>query len=64
MVDEQGKLHLVRCKICSKIDGKDKMLALKINSLRKHARRRKALVVVLGICGADEYYMSKKLCPC
>jgi hypothetical protein len=28
VVDEQGKLHLVRCKISSKIDGKDKMLAL------------------------------------
>ncbi len=33
VVDEQGKVHLVRYKVCSKIDGKDKMLAPKIDSL-------------------------------
>jgi hypothetical protein len=33
VVDEQGKVHLVRCKFCSKIDAKDKMFAPKIESL-------------------------------
>jgi len=63
VVDKQRKLHLVRCKVCSKIDGKDKMFALKIDNLWKHAKRRKALVVILGICGASKYYMSKNFVP-
>ncbi len=50
MANEQGKVHLMRCKACSKIDGKDKMLAPKIDSLWKHARRRKALVGVPKVC--------------
>ncbi len=56
VVDEQRKLHLVRCKFCSKIDGKDKMLAPKIDSLRKHA-----IVAILEICGAGKYYMNNFL---
>jgi hypothetical protein len=43
----------------SKIDGKDKMFAPKINSLWKHARRRKALVRVHRVCDVGEYYMNK-----
>jgi hypothetical protein len=57
VVDEQGKVHLVRCKVCSKINGKDKIFSLK--SLQKHARRRKALMAVPKICGVGEYYMNK-----
>jgi len=59
VVDEQGKVHLVIYKVCSKINGKDKMLAPKIDSLRKHVRRRKALIVDLGVCATNEYYMNK-----
>jgi len=44
---------------CSKIDGKDKMLAPKIDSIWKHAKRRKALVGVLKVCDVGEYYMNK-----
>jgi hypothetical protein len=33
VVDEQGKVHLMRCKVCSKINGKDKMFSPKIESL-------------------------------
>jgi hypothetical protein len=35
------------------------MLVPKIDNLQKHVKRRKALVVVLGICGVGEYYMTK-----
>jgi hypothetical protein len=52
-------VHLVRYKVCSKIDGKDKMLAPKIDSLWKHARRRKALVANPAVCATSEYYMNK-----
>jgi hypothetical protein len=59
VVDKQGKVNLVRCKVFSKINGKAKMFAPKIESLHKHVGKKKALMVVLGVCGAREYYMSK-----
>ncbi len=58
-LDEQGKVHLMKCKVCSKIDGKDKIFAPKIGSLHKHVGRRKALVAIPKVCGASEYYMNK-----
>jgi hypothetical protein len=36
VVDEQGKVDVVKCKVCSKIDDKDKMFAYKIDNLWKH----------------------------
>jgi hypothetical protein len=58
-MDEQRKVHLMKCKVCSKIYVKDKMFALKIDSFWTHAKIRQATVVVPGVCGASEYYMSK-----
>ncbi len=58
-LDKQRKVHLMKCKVCSKIDGKDEMLAPKIGSLHKHVGRRKALVAIPKVCGACEYYMNK-----
>ncbi len=31
-----GSLHVVKCKICNEMKGKDKILATKWDSLRKH----------------------------
>ncbi len=31
MVDEHGKVHQVRCKVYTKIDGKQKLLPLKLD---------------------------------
>jgi hypothetical protein len=31
MVHEQGKMHLVKCKVYTKIEGKKKMLAFKLD---------------------------------
>jgi hypothetical protein len=31
MVDAHGKVHPVRCKVCTKIKGKEKLLAFKLN---------------------------------
>jgi len=33
MVDVNGKMHQVRCKVCNKIEGKEKLLAPKLDSL-------------------------------
>jgi hypothetical protein len=40
------------------------MFILKIDNLQKHAKRKKALVVVLGICDVGEYYMNNFFFPC
>jgi U3 small nucleolar RNA-associated protein 14 len=37
MVDEQKKVHKIKCKIYTKIKGKEKLLAPKSNNLYKHA---------------------------
>jgi hypothetical protein len=39
-----GRIIQVRCKICSDIEGREKLLVPKIDSLYKHAGRKKALV--------------------
>jgi len=33
MVDEQGRVHKIRCKICTKINCKEKLLAPKLDNL-------------------------------
>jgi hypothetical protein len=39
--------------------GKEKLLAFKLDSFWKHSGRKKALVTILGVCKANEYYMNK-----
>jgi hypothetical protein len=56
VVDVDGK---VKCKVCSKIEGKENLLAPKLDSLWKHCGRRKTLTDVQGVCKAGEYYMNK-----
>jgi hypothetical protein len=41
-----GKVVQVWCKVCTQIKGKLKLLFPKINSLWKHAKRHKALVIM------------------
>lgn len=40
-MEENGEVPHVKCKVCSRIEGREKLLAPKINSLLKHVRRRK-----------------------
>ncbi len=47
---------LVHCKVCSEIDGRQKLLMLKHN-LQKHTRRQKCKVTCLG-CVVGQYIMS------
>jgi hypothetical protein len=46
-------------KDCIKMKSKEKLLALKLNSLLMHGGRRKALISVLRVCKIDGYYMNK-----
>jgi hypothetical protein len=52
-----GKMKMVRCKICSQIEGRKKLLVPKLNSLIKHLSLRKCLVTRLGIV-VWEYFLS------
>jgi hypothetical protein len=54
MVDAHGKVHQVKCKVCSKIEDKEKLLALKLDSLWKHNGRRRALMAIPGVCKIGE----------
>jgi hypothetical protein len=44
VVDFTSKIQMVRCKVCFLVEGKDKILNLKLDGLQKHARKRKALI--------------------
>jgi len=54
-----GKVHQVRCKICSKIEGIEKKLSLKLDSLWKHDNRKQALIAILNVYKVGEFYMNK-----
>jgi hypothetical protein len=44
MVDIISKIHMVRCKVCYLVGGKDKILNPKLDGLHKHARKMKTLI--------------------
>jgi hypothetical protein len=54
-----GKVHQVRWKVCTKIEGKEKLLAPKLDNLWKHNGRRKALGTISKKIKIGEYYMNK-----
>ncbi len=60
-MDVHGKVHQVRCKVCSIIEGKEKLLAPKLDNLWKHANRKKTLTNIQGVYKVSEYYMNKDL---
>lgn len=51
-------MHQVRCKICSDVDGKDKLLVLKLDSLWKHVGRRKAMTSSGKVKVGEYYFLS------
>jgi hypothetical protein len=44
VINEKGGIHQVRCKICIDVEGKEKLLAPKLNKLLKHVGSWKCLV--------------------
>ncbi len=57
MVGCDGKLTTVRCKVYGKIEGHEKILVPKFDSLQKHASWHKYKVAWLG-CVMGQYFMS------
>jgi len=54
MLGLNGKVHHVKCKICSKIEGKKKLLAPKLDNLWKHGGMSKILVIIPNVCKVGE----------
>jgi hypothetical protein len=52
-----GRITQVWCKICSDIEGREKLFVPKIDSLYKHAGRRKALVDMGKVRRGEHYYL-------
>jgi hypothetical protein len=44
MVGANGKVHQIKCKVYNKIEGCDKLLVPKLNSLWKHDNHRRQLL--------------------
>jgi hypothetical protein len=44
IIDDKGLEHQVRCKICTYVEGKEKFLVLKLDTLLKHASHKKCKV--------------------
>jgi hypothetical protein len=49
VVDLTSKIHMVHYKVCSLVEGKDKILNLKMDGSQKHVGKRKALIFHLGV---------------
>ncbi len=57
VIGEDNKLHHVRCKVCTDVEHREKLLVLKLDGLHKHNGKRKCKCAKLGqIVG--EYYTS------
>ncbi len=41
VVDLIGYMHMVRCKVCFKVESKEKFLNLKLDGLQNHVRQAK-----------------------
>ncbi len=55
---EDGKMHMVKCRVCFKVQRRDKLLVPKLDSLIKHSRMRKCTIAKLGVA-RGQYF----ICP-
>jgi hypothetical protein len=56
--NEKGEVQQVRCKVCTYVEGKQKLMATKLDSLFKHQGHRKAKVPMPGV-DARSFYFNK-----
>jgi hypothetical protein len=57
VVGINGRITQVRCKICTDVEGREKLLVPKIDSLMKHARRRRATADMGKIKRGEYFYL-------
>jgi len=56
IIDDKGLIHQVMCKICTYVEGKEKLIVPKLNSLVEHASHRKCKISMLEIDVSSYYY--------
>jgi len=61
VLGEDGRIRQVRCKICSDVEGRDKLLVPKLDSLWKHCGRRKATTSFGKVKAGDYYFLSNNV---
>jgi hypothetical protein len=57
VVGVDGRIMQVRCKVCSDVERREKLLVPKIDSLWKHVGRRRALVDMAKVKRGEYYYL-------
>jgi hypothetical protein len=58
VVGDDGKVHQVRCLVCTKIEGRNKLFVPKLDTLWKHGGRCKAHTDIPGVAMKREFYMA------
>jgi hypothetical protein len=58
VLGRDGRVMQVRCKVCSEVERRKNLLAPKIDSLWKHARRRRALTSIGSVKKGDHYFLT------
>ncbi len=59
IVGVNERVHKVKCKVCRKIKGHNKLLVLKLNFLWKHVGQRKATITIINVVAMGEYFFLK-----
>jgi hypothetical protein len=62
MLNEQGLVHQVCFRVCTFVEGKDELLASKLNSLLKHFVHEKCKVSMPSVDVVAHYVSIKTLC--
>ncbi len=55
MVDPTSKIHVVHYKVYSLVEGKDKILNLKLDGFQKHVGKRKAIIFHPRVLAGESY---------
>ena len=58
MVEADGSVAQVGCRICTDVKGRDKLLVPKIDGMWKHAGRKKALANFRNVKKGNFYFLS------
>jgi hypothetical protein len=56
-VGAKGKVTQIKCKVCNIIDGRNRLLVAKLNSLWKPIGCRKATIIFTSVVMGDIYFL-------
>jgi hypothetical protein len=56
VVGDDGLIHVVRCKVCSKVQHKDRFFVPKFDNLSKHVNKKKEKVIKFSVQPSKLYF--------